>query len=199
MPVIVLSGRSSLPIDPIFEDGGNIQTIGSFLEDSDGFSSDDPIPDAGTTVIIGLGGASFNPGATTTFPGNVIAIIDGGFTIDVLPDVGTIPTPNIVPLPTPPGVSPPGGMPTVGDFDDNGVVPIVASSVVTIDGGFSQSSSVLTVDPILYAAPVGSNAFTTGAVTSGTAPATEVDTVVVRTFDGFAADMVPSQTTSVLS
>ena len=177
MPVIVLGGRSSLPIDPTFEDGGNIQTIGTSWEDFDAFSTNDPFGVIGTDVITGSGGASFNGSITSTIPGDVVIVV-GGFTIDVLPIIGTIPTPNIVPPPAAPGVSPVGGMPTVGDFDDDSVIQNMGTSVVTIADGFFQPSTVTTVDPTVSSVQAGSNSFTSGTVTSGTTPATEIDATV---------------------
>lgn len=198
MPVIVLGGRSSLPIDPTFDDGGNIQTIGSLLEDSDGFSTSAPNSVVGTSVITGSGGASFNGSITSTIPTDIVDVA-GGFTIDVVQVIGATPTPNIVPPPAAPGVSPPGGSPTTGDFDDDGVIQNMGTSVVAIAGGFINPASEHVVGTLVSSVPVGSDAFTNGTVTNGTTPATNIDPILSGAFDGLSADAVHVQTTLVLS
>jgi len=200
MPVIVLGNRGSLPIDPDFDDGGIVQVANTAIDEQFGFISPSTINVSGTSVSIGIvGSGTFLGDLTPTSATGSVITGDGGFFTDVVQSAMTTPTPNIVAPPSVPTPSAPDGGPTVGDFDDDGVVQVVVTSVVTTVGGFITNDPVHDVIPVTSTVQASSSAFTQGLITSGTIPAPDAGTTVDGGDAGFSLGVettIPGQVVS---
>ncbi len=190
MPVIILGSSGSIPIDPDFDDGGNVQDASTSLDQYIGIVDSPTVTNASTSVSVGIANSStfFDNTSVPIIPGFVI-MTAGGFSIDTVQTIPGVATPDIVTssLPT---ASAPTSDPTVGDFDDDGIVQNASTTVENNIGGFITNDPVTSAATTVSSIQAGSSTFTEGNVSN---PVHEANTFSI---DTTAGSFIPSSDTT---